>query len=159
MVSPSGGIVSPKAARSSGAYERSTRRPWRGITASARPKCPPAGSDSEVIAGHVASICLGRDGDGRDLRAQGSLGDARHRCVRVEQSGKYSPPGRRFRQRIRCSFGVTIWPARKRNARPFHTERAGIDLVVDRIVQDGERVVEQIIRGRANTAKITLCRR
>ena len=51
---------------------------------------------------------------------------------------------------------LTVTPAGKRDARPFHAQRPGVGRAVGRIVQRGKDVVEQVFDAKPETVKIAL---
>ena len=105
----------------------------------------PARRDREIVAGHVAAIDGGGHGDGGYLRAQCALGDAGDGRIGVQQRGKLPASRRRRGQRVSRSGVVAAGPARKRDARPLHTERPGVRLAVGGIVKHGEDVMKQVL--------------
>ena len=130
--------------------------PLAGHDRIALPEVPPTGGEREVVARHVAAVDGGGYGDGRELRAQRALRNAGDGCVRIEEPRKLPTPRGRSSERRRGVVGVTIRPAGKRNARPFHLECSGIGLAVSGIVEGGEDMVEKVFDVCAKVLKIPL---
>ena len=121
----------------------------------ALPEVSPAGGEREVVARHVAAVDGGGDGDGRDFRAQRALGDAGDGCVRIEELCQLPAPRGRSSKRSRGTVGVTLRPAGKRDAGPFHLERASVGCAVGWIVEGGEDMVEEVFDICAQPIKVT----
>ena len=120
----------------------------------ALPKVPPAGGEREVVARHVATVDGGGNRNGRDFRAKGALGDAGDWCVRIEEPWQVPASRGRSGKRRRGAVGVTLRPTGKRDAGPFHLERAGVGRAVGGIVEGGEDMVEEVFDGLAQPIEV-----
>ena len=114
----------------------------------------PAGGKREIVAGHVAAVGRGGDGDGGRLRANGRLRDAGDGRFGVEQGGEFASAGGGTGEGCR-RFGVGgVGPAGEGDARPLHTQRPGVAAAVGGIVEGGEDVMEQVFDAQAEAVEI-----
>ena len=86
-------------------------------------------------------------------RAFGYAGDGR---LGIEQRGQFAPACSRRRQLVRRAVGISIGPARQRDAGPLHPERAGVRLAVRGVVQHGDDVVEQVFGSQPKFVEVAM---
>ena len=81
---------------------------------------------------------------------------------RVQQAGQLPASFRRCRQFFRSGAGIptgiTAGPAGQRDARPLHPQRPRVGLPVDRVVQHGQDMVEQVLHAHSKLVEVTLGR-
>ena len=125
-----------------------------GHNGTAGPVMPPAGGEREIVTRHVVTVSGGWHSDGADLWAERRFRNAGHGSFGIEQRGEFAAMRHRAGEHCRRAVGPTVRPTGERDARPLHPKRSCVGVAVDRIVQSGENMVEQIFDACTETVEV-----
>ena len=80
----------------------------------------------------------------------------RHWGLRLQKHGQLPAPCGGGQQLVGRAFDNAVRPAGQRDAGPLHLQRPGVSLTVGRVVQHGQRVVEQVHHSQPQPVQVGL---